>query len=149
MNDIKPMAPKTRFYRKLALFSHLSLIAWMAIWYFVLGSKFEYSAVFVLLVYIVPLLFPLHGVVSGKPYTHAWACFIVLYYFLHAITVLYAEPEFRWHAGLELALATSMFIGCSMFARLRGVEMGTSLKKLSVVMKEEKEYFEKRNTTSE
>lgn len=149
MNDIKPMAQKTLLYRRIALFSHIALLSWMALWYLLLGSKFEYSTVFVLLVYVVPLLLPLHGVVSAKPYTHAWACFIVLYYFLHSITILYAEPDYRWHAALELALATSMFIGCSMFARLRGLEMGTSLKKLSAVMQEEKEYFEKRNSTSE
>ncbi|MEM0911597.1 MAG: DUF2069 domain-containing protein [Pseudomonadota bacterium] len=148
MNNVKPMAPRTRFYRHMALLSHLALIAWMAIWYFLLGSKFDYSVTFILLVYIVPLLLPLRGVILAKPYTHAWACFIVLYYFLHAITVLYAEPAFRWHAGLELFLATTMFIGCSLFARLRGSELGTSLKKLSEVMKEEKNYFEKEKTSS-
>jgi len=143
------MAPKTRFYRNLAVISHLSLIVWMAIWYLLLGTKFEYSVAFILLVYILPLLLPLHGIVRGKPYTHAWACFIVLYYFLHAITVLYAEPEYRWHAALELLLATGMFVGCSLYARLRGMELGTNLKKLSEVMQEEKEYFEKRNSSSE
>lgn len=138
----KPMSDKTKRYRYLALISHVLLLAWMSIWYLALDTKAEYSVVFILLFYILPLLFPLKGVVEGKPYTHAWACFVVLLYFLHSITVLYAEPDYLWHASLELLLASGMFVGCSAYARLRGQELGTSLPKLSKVMEDEKARFE-------
>jgi len=136
------MSEKTKRYRYLALASHLALITWLALWYFALDTKAEYSITFVLLVYILPLLLPLKGVIEGKPYTHAWACFIVLFYFLHAITIIYAEPDYLWYASLELVLAIGMFVGCSVYARLRGQELGTSLPKLSKVMEEEKARFE-------
>lgn len=137
------MSEKVKAYRLLALISHISLIAWMAVWYFGFKTSSEYSLAFVFLLYILPLLFPLKGIIQAKPYTHAWACFIVLWYFLHAITVMYAEPDYIWFAAVELILASAMFIGCSVFARLRGQELGTSLPKLSKVMEEEKERFER------
>jgi uncharacterized membrane protein len=138
------MSKKVQGYRYLALISHIALLVWMSIWYLALDTKADYSIIFILLFYILPLLFPLKGILEAKPYTHAWACFIVLLYFLHAITVIYAEPAYVWHASLELLLASGMFIGCSVFARLRGQELGTSLPKLSKVMEDEKARFENR-----
>ncbi|MFC4699306.1 DUF2069 domain-containing protein [Glaciecola siphonariae] len=131
-------------YRYLALVSHVLLLAWMSIWYLALDTKADYSITFILLFYILPLLLPLKGIIQAKPYTHAWACFIVLLYFLHAITVIYAEPVYLFHAGAELVLASAMFVGCMMFARLRGQELGTNLEKLSKVMEDEKNRFEGR-----
>lgn len=136
------MSPLVKKMRWLALSSHIALISWIAIWYFLLSNTHNYSATFIILVYIVPLLLPLRGIVQGKPYTHAWTSFVVLLYFLHAITVLYAEPTQIVYASIELLLAVSMFTGCAVFARLRGQELGIGLKKLSEVMAEEKKRFE-------
>lgn len=135
------MGAKTRIYRNIALFSHLGLLVWLAIWYS-LFSNTDYSLIFILLIYFVPLLLPLYGVIKAKPYTHAWTCFVVLWYFLHAITIMYAEPSQLIYASVELVLACSMFVGCAMFARLRGQELGTKLPKLSKVMQQERELFE-------
>jgi uncharacterized membrane protein len=137
-----PMSAKVKNLRILALVSHIGLLAWMCIWYFFLPMTAEYSMLFKFLIYILPLLLPLYGVVQGKPYTHAWASFIVLLYFLHSITVIYAEPTQMLYAIIELILATGMFVGCSAFARLRGQELGTGLPKLKTVMEEEKTFFE-------
>jgi uncharacterized membrane protein len=141
MNNIR-MSDKVRRYRYLALICHILLLSWMTIWFLALDTKADYSVVFIVLFYIAPLLLPLKGIIQAKPYTHAWACFIVLYYFLHGITVIYAEPDYLWYAIIELALATGMFVGCTVFARLRGQELGTSLPKLSKVMEDEKQRFE-------
>nr|WP_136252252.1 DUF2069 domain-containing protein [Ningiella ruwaisensis] len=139
------MSEKVKRYRYLALICHIGLLAWMALWYLVLETSMDYSLIFIFLVYLLPLLLPLWGVIKAKPYTHAWACFIVLLYFLHGITVIYAEPQYWLYASIELLLASGMFIGCSVFARLRGQELGTSLPKLSKVMEDEKAYFEKQH----
>ena len=140
--NTRAMAIKTRGFRWLALVGHVGLIIWLSIWYLILGTRLDHNLSFILIVFILPLLLPLPGVIAAKPYTHAWACFIVLFYFLNAITEMYTEADYFWHASLELLLAVMMFVGCSMFARLRGAEMGNALPKLSVVMQEEKEYFE-------
>ena len=142
MQHTVTMSKKVAFYRKLALLSHLLLLTWLAVWYLALNTKQEYSLAFIFILYLLPLILPLYGIIRAKPYTHAWSCFIVLWYFMHAITTMYSEPEYIFHAALELILASAMFVGCSMFARLRGQELGTGLPKLSQVMKQEKAFFE-------
>jgi len=141
-NDVT-MSPTVYKLRWLALGSHIMLILWMCIWYFGLLSTSEYSLVFIFLMYVMPLMLPLWGIIKAKPYTHAWASFIVLLYLLHAITVIYAEPSQIVFAAIELVLASAMFVGCAGFARLRGQELGTGLKKLKDVMEDEKQYFER------
>ena len=140
-----PMSERVKKLRYLAMYSHLGLLLWMVIWYFLLPMTADYSVTFKILVYIVPLLLPLPGILQGKPYTYAWASFIVLLYFLHSITVIYAEPSQMLYAIIELFLAVGMFIGCSGYARLRGQELGTGLPKLSAVMDEEKNLYEGRS----
>lgn len=139
------MSARVKSFRMLALGSHVLLLLWLCIWYFVLLENEQYSYVFVIVIYLLPLLLPLHGIIKAKPYTHAWSCFIVLWYFLHSITTMYAEPQYMLYAAVELLLAIAMFVGCSMFARLRGQELGIGLPKLSKVMEEEKAVFESVN----
>jgi uncharacterized membrane protein len=137
-----PMSERVKKLRYLALYSHLGLLGWMIAWYFFLPMTADYSITFKILIYIIPLLLPLPGIVQGKPYTHAWASFIVLFYFLHSITVIYAEPSQILYASIELVFAIGMFAGCSSFARLRGQELGVGLPKLKSVMDEEKKLYE-------
>lgn len=140
-----PMSQTTRIYRYLALFCHLGLLAWVTIWQFTLVEERVYSTLFISLIYILPLLLPLRGILAAKPYTHAWANFIVLFYVIHGFTAGYAAPDERLYAVIELVLATGMFVGCSAFARKRGRELGLKLKKLKDVMQEEKNQFENRS----
>lgn len=143
MNDEQGMQPRTSFYRKLSLLGYIGLLGWMCIWYFQLSDT-EYSITFIFLVYILPLLFPMIGIFKGKPYTHAWASFIVLLYLMHGITAWYSIPENWVYACIEIVLSVMMFVGCSMFARLRGQELGQSLPKLKQVMEDEKQRFERK-----
>lgn len=124
-----PMASKTKQLRIVALASYMGLLTWVVLWHFVLTTTHEYSVTFTLLVYVLPLLLPFKGIVQAKPYTHAWANFIILFYIIHGITVLYAVPLERSFALVELILASCMFTGCSLFARFRGKELGLGLKK--------------------
>ena len=139
------MSATTKRFRYLALFSHLGLLVWITVWQLFLSADQQYSLVFIFLLYVLPLLLPLPGIIRGKPYTHAWANFIVLYYLLHGLTVLYAVASERWLAAIEVVLVVGMFIGCSVFARLRGRELGLGLKKLKEEMKDESERFSNRS----
>ena len=142
-NHQTPMSKKVKIYRYMALIGHLGLLTWMTIWYLILSDSRDYSNTFVIVIYLLPLLLPLYGIIKAKPYTHAWSCFIVLWYLMHSVTVMYVEPSFIIHAVVELIFVIMMFVGCSMFARLRGKELGTGLAKLSKVMEEEKALFER------
>ncbi|ALS98437.1 DUF2069 domain-containing protein [Lacimicrobium alkaliphilum] len=123
------MSPKTRFFRQLALISYLSLLLWVLLWHFLLGEDEGYSVLFITLMWVVPLLFPLSGILRARPYTHAWANFVLMFYLLHGLTAVYALENERLYAAIEIVLASLAFIGCSFFARLRGRELGLGLKK--------------------
>ncbi|AOT07909.1 DUF2069 domain-containing protein [Pseudoalteromonas luteoviolacea] len=138
MNDT-PKQPKTRLFHRLALFGYFGLLILMPVWLFLLSPREGHSAGFIFVVYILPLLLPLKGIVQDKPYTFAWANFIVLIYFIHGFTLLWiAKDEWLW-VSLELIFATSMFIGCTYYARHRGQELGLKIRKLKEDLADEKE----------
>jgi uncharacterized membrane protein len=115
--------------RKMALFGYFSLLIYMPLWLLVLSPSNALSTSTTLILFTLPLLFPLKGLLQGKPYTYAWANFIVLIYFLHSLTTLWVLPEDRLWAMLELIFATTMFFGCSYYAKYRGQELGLSIRK--------------------
>jgi uncharacterized membrane protein len=136
------MSSTTLLFRRLTLYSYFLLLAWLVIWHFVLPVNVEHSALFIRITWIVILLLPMQGLIKGKPYTHAWANFIVMIYLIHGLTAIYALPDERLYALIEIVLATGMFIGCSAFARMRGRELGLGIKKLKDELAEEKARFE-------
>jgi len=91
------------------------------------------------LIWIFPLLLPLYGLVKGKPYTAAWSNFVVMIYYMHSLTLMYTDPDERYLAILEFALANCMLFGNGIYARMQGKQLGLGLDKLKVVMAEEKE----------
>jgi uncharacterized membrane protein len=129
----------------LALFGNLALLAWIALWQLSLSPHPHISSTTLAIAWAIPLLLPLPGILAGKPYTHAWANFILMFYFLHGLTILYVDGGERWLAVVELLLATSAFFGNILYARARGKELGLKLKRLSKVEKEEKARFESDN----
>ena len=137
-----PMSPKTRMYRWLALLAWVALLSLVAYWQMMANITHSYSLFFVVTLYLLPLFLPMAGIILAKPYTHAWASFVVLLYLMHGITVAYAVPEEFVLGMVEILLSSAMFVGCSVFARLRGRELGLSLPKLKDVMEREKQFFE-------
>lgn len=78
-----------------------------------------------------PLWLPLIGIINGKPYTFAWANFIVMIYFVHSSTHLYVSDGMKFTVALiELFASCVMFIGCTYYARNRGRELGLKIPKL-------------------
>jgi uncharacterized membrane protein len=112
------------------------------VWHFFLTIDKNTSTVFTLLFWIVPILLPAKGLIEGKPYTHAWTNFIVMYYLLHGLTAVYAVEGERLYALVEIVLCTALFTGCSFYARMRGRELGLGIRKLKEELLEEKEAFE-------
>ena len=101
----------------------------MPLWLLVLSPSASLSTSTTLVLFVLPLLFPLKGLLQGNPYTYAWANFIVLIYFLHSLTTLWVLPSDIIWATLELIFATLMFLGCSYYAKYRGQELGLSIRK--------------------
>lgn len=127
--QMKKQKLSTNNYKKMALVGYFSLLFYMPLWLLVLSPSEGLSTITTLLLFVLPLLFPLKGMLQGNPYTFAWANFIVLIYFLHSLTTLWVLPSDRIWATLELIFASIMFFGCSYYAKYRGQELGLSIRK--------------------
>jgi uncharacterized membrane protein len=101
----------------------------MPLWLLVLSPSESLSTSTTLILFTLPLLFPLKGLLLGNPFTYAWSNFIVLIYFLHSLTTLWVLPNDMLWAILELIFASTMFLGCSYYAKYRGQELGVSIRK--------------------
>ena len=115
--------------KKMALFGYFSLLFFMPLWLLVLSPSESLSTSTTLILFTLPLLFPLKGLLQGNPFTYAWSNFIVLIYFLHSLTTLWVLPSDMIWAVLELIFASTMFLGCSYYAKYKGQELGLSIRK--------------------
>ena len=119
----------THHIKKIALLGYFSLLIFMPLWLLFLSPNDSLSTSTTLIMFTLPLLFPLKGLLQGNPFTYAWANFIVLIYFLHSLTTLWVVPSDRLWAILELIFASMMFLGCSYYAKYKGQELGLSIRK--------------------
>lgn len=107
---------------------YLFLVVLLCAWFINQGINGQYSLAFTLL-WIIPILLPLKGVIQGKPYTYAWGSFIICLYMLHGLTLLYVTDEYFMFALVEVLLLGALLIGFPFYARIRGRELGLGLKK--------------------
>lgn len=139
----KQVLPNTQNFRYLALAGYLALLGWVALWQVFLSPHPHINPLTAAIGWCIPLLLPLRGILSGKAYTHAWANFVLMLYFLHSLTILYIDQGERWLAAIELILTFAAFSGNILYARNRGKELGLKLTKLSEVEKQEKAKYGK------
>ena len=119
----------TRFARLLTLVGFFGLLAWVILWHLWLSPHPDLNPWLLPVIWTVPLLFPLKGIVQGNPYTHAWGNFVLMPYFLHALTLITTDEGERWLAVVELVFTTLAFIGTIYYARQRGRELGLNIRK--------------------
>ena len=119
-------------YKIIGLVGYFSLLFFMPLWLIVLNPSESLSPTLSLVMFTLPLLFPMKGLIQGNPFTYAWSNFIVLIYFLHSLTTLWVIPEDVVWASMELFFASLMFIGCSYYAKYRGQELGLSIRKKKI-----------------
>jgi uncharacterized membrane protein len=119
----------TQALKKITLFSYFSLLIFMPLWLIVLSPSQGLSPILSFCMFTIPLLLPMKGLLKGNPYTFAWSNFVLMIYFLHALTTLIVSVEDRVWAMIELLLATIMFFSASYYAKYRGQELGLSIRK--------------------
>lgn len=119
----------TEQLKKVALVSYFSLLIYMPLWLIVISPSSGLSPTLTIVMFVVPLLFPLKGLLQGNPYTYAWTNFIVMIYFLHSLTTLWVAPADRLWAAIELLLATILFLAATYYAKYKGQELGLSIRK--------------------
>ncbi|BAJ01862.1 DUF2069 domain-containing protein [Shewanella violacea] len=107
---------------------YLALVLMLGVWFINKGITGEYSLVFAAM-WLIPMLLPLKGIIEGKPYTYAWASYIICLYMLHGLTLIYVTEEHFLFALIEVLLLGALLIGFPFYARIRGKELGLGLKK--------------------
>lgn len=114
----------------LSRLGYLALVLLLGGWFIGQGINGEYTLLFSLL-WLVPLLLPVRGILKGNPYTYAWASFILCLYMLHALTLLYVTTDALAFAIIEVLLIGALLVAFPFYARIRGRELGLALKKKS------------------
>ncbi|MCG9965322.1 MAG: DUF2069 domain-containing protein [Shewanella sp.] len=114
----------------LSRLGYLALVLLLGGWFIGQGINGEYTLLFSLL-WVIPLLLPISGILKGNPYTYAWASFILCLYMLHALTLLYVTTDALVFAVIEVLLIGVLLIAFPFYARIRGRELGLGLKKKS------------------
>ncbi|MDH5357235.1 MAG: DUF2069 domain-containing protein [Gammaproteobacteria bacterium] len=108
----------TYFFKRLALTSYFGLMISLICWITLPEHSSLYPTSALLIIGLVPLLFPLRGMLHGKPYTHAWTGFLMLLYLSHGIGEVYSATEYSVYAALEVLFSSLVFIASIIFIRL-------------------------------
>ena len=116
----------TRILYVLSLLAYTGLFTLLMLWYTWLAPAASIPRSLVILFFVGPLLFPLRGLLYGRPYTYAWTSFLVLIYFIHGVIEAYASSETRMLASLEIVFSSSLYFTTVFYARLRGRELKES-----------------------
>ena len=101
-----------------ALFSYFALMASLLSWIVIADHSDIFPTATMLVIAMVPLLFPLRGMLHGKPYTHAWNSFLMLFYLSHGIGELYSAEGFILYPALEIIFSSLCFTSSIIFVRL-------------------------------
>lgn len=114
---------KIQLVRWLTLLGYALLILLLVLWYGV-WSPSSLPVGLVLFFLLLPLSFPLLGMLRGKVYTHAWMSMLILLYLVHGIGEAWSTPEDRLYASLEILLSLIIYIGSMAYVRLSKKQAG-------------------------
>ncbi|MBX2824186.1 MAG: DUF2069 domain-containing protein [Gammaproteobacteria bacterium] len=112
-----------QLHRRLVLWRWCTLVGYFGLllvllnWFTWLSPPTEIPRGFLLILLVVPLMFPLQGILKGRPYTHSWACFLALPYFAIGIDVAFNNTTDRPLALAVTFFSLLLFFGCAFFAR--------------------------------
>ncbi|MCK4708392.1 MAG: DUF2069 domain-containing protein [Gammaproteobacteria bacterium] len=107
------------FFRWLTLAGYFALLSSLYLLLFIFNKPEPQNMMPALVMLVGPLMFPLKGLLAARAYTHAWAAYLALYYFV--IGIWYAGAEVDRLIGLIITFSSILFfISAIIFARLQG-----------------------------
>jgi uncharacterized membrane protein len=69
---------------------------------------------------VVPLCFPLAGMLRNRMYTYRWVSLLVWLYFTEGVVRAASDRGLgRWLAGIEIVLCLLLFTACALHVRTR------------------------------
>jgi len=103
--------------RTTALTGYFGIWLLMPTWYIWLAPSTHFTPAMAVTVLLIPLVFPLVGMLKGKTYTYEWGAYVSLLYFMHGIGETYSEPDQRLYGSLEIILSLMWFGGSILYTR--------------------------------
>jgi uncharacterized membrane protein len=83
----------------MALTGYFGLIIGIYVWHMWIKNTPAHQMSIMLIVQLGPLMFPLRGLLAGRIYTHAWAMYLAIFYFVLGV----------WYAGADEDVAFGMY----------------------------------------
>ena len=99
------------------LVGYFGLMILLLNWYTWISPPLLVPRAMLLIVLLVPLLFPMRGLLHARAYTHAWTSFLALGYFALGIDIVYTSPADRLLGVLQIVFSVLLFFGCVYFPR--------------------------------
>lgn len=129
MKKLSTMSLSTRRARDLTLAGYLGILILIPTWIWYLSPPELLSQKAATIIWWLPALLPLAGILRNNPFTFAWSGFLAVLYISQAITTLISSDNEQFLALIELILASCWFAGAAMYSRWRGQELGLEIKK--------------------
>lgn len=102
------LTQRLTLWHRLTQTSYFLLIAILVLWAYIYPSE-TFSSHLVALVWVLPLLFPMRGILKRQFYTYAWAQFLNMLYFCHATVYMMTSKTEFIIATIELLLVLLFF----------------------------------------
>ncbi|MDD5274734.1 MAG: DUF2069 domain-containing protein [Methylovulum sp.] len=113
--NIKPI-----YYYAIALIGFFGLFSLLMLWHTILAPSSRMPVTLILLMTVTPLLLPMRGFLAHNFKSCAWEAYISLIYFIHGAQEIYASPDTRLYAALEIVLSLMLFFGATFYVRYAG-----------------------------
>jgi len=111
---------KIQLARTLALLGFFGLMIFIPLWHLLIVPIEAKFVSMTLLIQVGPLLFPLRVILHGCVYTHAWAVYFALFYFV--VGICYAGDISTRGFGIGFSiLSVIFFIGTMLYTRFQGM----------------------------
>ena len=100
----------------ITLAGYFGLVVGIYAWHMWINKTPEHAISIMLIVQLGPLMFPLRGLLAGRIYTHAWAMYLAIFYFV--VGVWYAgADEGMWYGMYIIANSMLFFTGTLLYTR--------------------------------
>jgi len=107
----------------ITLAGYFGLLLLIVLWNGWLSPPERFPRALAILFLAGPLLFPLRGLLHGRPYTYAWASYVALVYLIFGLVSVIANPAERALALVQVVCSLAMYVGAILFARFRSREL--------------------------
>lgn len=110
------MTPLSRYAQITTVVTHLTLAVGLLLWTETLAGQ----------LLVVPLLFPLPGLLRGRDYTYAWFSLMLSFYCAGLLAEGVARPELKLVSFALAGVSAIEFAALNLYVRLRARERQAS-----------------------